>query len=216
MELLSVISARSIWLGNLLDLNPRGKSLFSVLPMLHESYKFRKLPSVEEMIDSLKGVKFIDGDFQTKNGELIEVSLTVYNDGLMAETRSSTRDTDDFLDELLKNICGIFNLPDHNQAIKERLYLSQLFVTTNKSLELINPKLKNISKHLSDVYSYPYELGGISFWSDQTSKKPNPQFTFERAVNVPFSQKRYFTSAGLHTDEHLDLLDKLEKALSSR
>jgi len=216
MKLLSVILARSVWLGNLLDLNPRGKSLFSVLPILHESYKFRKLPLAEEMIDPSKGVKFIDGDFQTKDGELIEVSLTIYNDGLVAETRSSTRDTDDFLAELLERICEIFNLPDHNYVIKEKLYLSQLFVTTDKSLELINPKLRNISKYLSGICSCPYELGGLSFWADQTSKKPNPQFTFERAANVPFSEKRYFTSAGIHTDEHLDLLDKFEKALSSR
>jgi hypothetical protein len=87
----------------------------------------------------------------------------------------------------------------------------------DKSLEVINPKLKQISQYLSNTVEEGnriFQFGGVSFWPDPVGKvDPNP-FTFERAINVPFSENRYYSAAPLPTDKHLELLDVLESILS--
>ncbi len=218
MKLLSVNIARSIWLGNTIDFNPKGKNLYPIIiPLLIESYNFRGFPSLKDRLDATQGIKFEDGEFKTKKDEIISVNLMIYQDGLVVDTRSSTKNSDAFLEEILTKLSEDFNLPYYGQIIKRKNYVSQLYITTDKSLELINPKLKEISKYLSNKVSrfnkVSFEVGGISFWPDQI-KVINPiPFTLERTLNVPFSEKRYYSAAPLQTDEHLELLNKIENIL---
>ena len=90
------------------------------------------------------------------------------------------------------------------------------YVSNNKFLEILNPKLKQISKYLNQNIGKDkgYQVGGLSFWPDQKNKKPSMPFTIERAIEVPFSENRYYSTSSLQTDQHLELLDKLEKILS--
>lgn len=213
MKLLSVNLARSIWFGYFIDFNPKGKSLYPVIPLLINSYKFKTFPSQTDIPNFNEGIKFEEGEFRNEEGDIIGMNFTVYGDGLLAESRSSTEDTDDFLEDVMMEVSEESGLPDYEEIIKRKSYLSQLYVTTDKSLELINPKLKELSQYLSANLSHPFETGGIHIWADQmTTIKPAP-FIFERAINVPFSEKRYFSSAPLPTDQHLELLNKLEKIL---
>jgi hypothetical protein len=218
MKLLSVNLARTILLGPMSDLNPRGASTDSILfPFLVNTYKFKKVPSLTEIPDLSKGIKFELGDFDIGGDYPIVVNLTFYNDGVIADSGSSTNDTDAFLEDMYTKFSELFKMPLGESIIKRRAYLSQLFVSTDKSLELINPKLKLISKYLSESVeegNNVFQLGGISFWSDQITKVPPPPFTFERAVGVPFSDNRYYSAAPLPTDKHLELLDKLENIFS--
>lgn len=214
MRLLSIHLARSVWLCHIFEFNPKGKSLYSAIPLLIDSYKFKKFPSQTDMPDSAKGIKFEDGEFKNSEGDVVSLDFTIYNDGLVADTRSSTKDTDAVLVEILTKMSENFDLPNYEQIIRKKTYLSQLYITTDKSLELINPKLKEISRYLSDSLSHPFEAGGISFWPDQTMRINPASFTFERMLNVPFAEKKYYSSAGLQTEKHLELLDKLEKILS--
>jgi hypothetical protein len=214
MKLLSVTLARSIWLCSFNELNPKGKNLYLGIPSLVNLYKFKKFPSQAELLDLNKGVKFEDGEFKNSEGEAILVTLTLYSDGLVVDTRSSTQDSDNFLIEISTQLSEAFNLPRIEQVIRKKDYLSQLVVTTDISLDLINPKLKELSKYLSDNLSGLFEIGGISFYSDPASR-PNPrQFTFERVLNVPFVEKKYYSSATLQTEKHLEWLEKLENILS--
>lgn len=215
MRLLSINLARSIWLCHIFEFNPKGKSLYPAIPLLVNSYKFKRFPSQTDIPDYDKGIKFEDGEFKSSGGDVISINFTVYTDGLVVDTRSSTKDSDAFLVEILTRLSEDFDLPNYEQIIGRKTYLSQLYITTDKSLELINPKLKEISKYLSDKLSHPFETGGISFWPDQTMRINLPAFTFERVLNVPFAEKRYYSSAPLETEKHIGLLDKLEGILSS-
>ena len=163
MNITSVVLARSIWLVNALEFNPQGKSFSPIVPVLQNNYEFKKLPSAEEN-DPTKGIPFKNGDFRTKNNELINVDLTFFSDGIMADTRSSTHDSDDFLDDLLIKITDVMSLPNYKNVIRKKNYLSQLYVTTNKSLEIINPKLKNITKALSVYSLVPMRWDQYHFW----------------------------------------------------
>lgn len=214
MKLLSVNLARSIWICNIWDFNPKGKNLYPAMTWLVNSYKFKKFPSETSVFDYTNGVKFEDGEFKSSEREEILVNFTLYNTGFVVDTRSSTKDSDAFLIKILTQLFENFDLPHYDQTIKRRLYVSQLYVTTDKPLELINPKLKEISKYLLDNISYPFEVIGIYFGSDPTLITNLSPFTFERALNVPFSDKRYYSSASLQTDQHIELLEKLESLLS--
>ena len=219
MKLLSVNLARSVWLGHISDLNPRGLNVYSlVIPSLIEAYKFKKYPLPQEVLDDSVGIKFENGEFITKKDNPIRVNLTFYNDGLIADTQSSTDDTDDFLDEVLTHYSEDFDAPRYEDVITRRNYVSQIYVTTDKSLELINPKLKEISNYLSkNVVGFEevsYETGGISFWANQ-KRRTNPiAFSLERAIYSPFSENRYYSVSPLQTEKHLKLLSKLESILS--
>jgi len=218
MKLLSVNLARSIWLGPISDFNPRGASLYRILfPFLMDTYKFRKFPSLTEISDLSKGVKFENGDFSIGSNPPILVNLTFYNDGIIADTGSSTTHSDTFLEEMYTKFSELFKMPPYQSILRKKVYLSQLFVSTNKSLEVINPKLKLISQYLSETVEQGdkvFQFGGMSFWPDQVDKVNLSPFTFERTVNVPFSENRYYSVAPLPTDKHLELLDKLESILS--
>lgn len=218
MKLLSVNLARSIWLGNVSDFNPRGMSLYSILfPFLMNTYKFRKPPPVGSA-DLIKGVVFGDGEFTVNNSDHpIGINITFYNDGIIAETGASTDLSDAFLEDVFNRFSEIFKMPHYQEVIKKMVYLSQVYVTTNKSLEVINPKLKQISQYLSDNVErggMDFQVSGIIVMPDQLDKVSPAPFRLERAVTVPFSENRYFSAAPLPTSKHLELLDKLEGILS--
>ncbi len=92
-----------------------------------------------------------------------------------------------------------------------------MFVRTEKSVELLNPKLTKLSEYLSENVedgTITFHTKSLSIWPDQTVKIPPLAFTFEPVVGTPFSENRYFSAAPLPTDKHLELLNKLESILS--
>jgi hypothetical protein len=219
MKLLSIFKARSIWLGHLDDFNPLGINLFPIMTsVLVQTYKFIKFPTYDDFKKDKKpdSLVFEFGEFQNFKNLSIGIGLTIHPDGFVADTNSSTVDSDYFLADMLNRVSEAANLPLYKEIIQKQLYLSQLYVTTDKRIEIINPKLKQISKYLSDNVEEDksFEVSGLSFWPDQTSKVNPAAFTFERALNVPFAENRYFSTAPLPTDKHLELLNKLEKLLS--
>lgn len=215
MKLLSVSLARSIWLGPMIDYNPRGLRLDSILhQFLIDTYKFRKIPALIDPVKPGDGRKYQEGEFEVY-GNLIIVDFVIYTDGVVVDSRSSTVHNELFLEDVFKGFSKYIKLPTPDEVIKEKLYLSQVYVTTDKNLEIINPKVKQISKYLNNhvTDATDVQLGGLSFWSDQAIKRPPTPFTFERTLNTPFSDNRYYSAAPLQTDEHLELLDKLESIL---
>ncbi len=216
MKLQSINLARSIWLFPVMFLNPKGKNIYPIIPWLVDLYRFKTIPSQTEIPDFTKGVKFGEGEFINSAGDSIIFNFEAYNDGLIVDSRSSTIDNDVFLNEMLNNLSEIFELPNYKGILRKKAYISQVYVSTEKHLEILNPKLKELSGYLtSNIENHSYEVGGISFWADQTLAINLPPFTFERVANIPFSEKRYYSSCGLQTDNHLELLNKLEDILNA-
>jgi hypothetical protein len=221
MKLLSINLARSVWLGQLIDFNPKGKNLYPILlPLLVNSYKFKKFPLPNEKLDEVKGIKFEQGEFKKGDDETILIlAFTVFHDGFIIDSRSSTKDSDEFIEEILTRAHDEFNLTHYEEVIKRKNYLSQMFVSMDKSLESLNPKVKEISKYVSDnIVGFEnalFGMAGISFFPDQKAApniNPAP-FTLERQAGSPFSHKRYFSSAPLQTEKHWELLNKFEEII---
>lgn len=221
MKLLSVKQARAIWLINLIDLNPRGRNLLALIPGIIAKYKFQVFPIKPEDLDLTKGVKFFGGVFQKNSQAEMNVNLTVYLDGLLADTQSSTEDSDLFLDELLTSVINELGLVPYKEVLRTKSYVSELLVRTDKSLNALNPKLENFAKRLTSLiaghshHPIAFETYGISFWTDPIITLPPGPFRFERVGEIPFAENRYYSAAPLQTDTHLELLMEFEKILSS-
>jgi hypothetical protein len=220
MKLQSIKLSRSIWLLPLVDLNPRGLNEFSLIKSIIEKYKFVQVPSKPEEFDKNKGLKLGGGSFQLDTKQEISIELTVFTDGLVADSRSSTEDSDAFLDDFLTWISTEYFFINYKELIKSKIYLSELWVNTDKSLTILNSKLINFATRLNSLIvghehqPIEFEASGISFWTDPTIINPPSPFKFERAENTSFKENRYYSVAPLQTDKHLIILKELEDILS--
>jgi hypothetical protein len=221
MKLLSVKQARSIWFVPFVDLNPRGLNLHTLIRPIVEKYKFVIIPTKSEELDLSKGVKFEGGSFQKDLKEEISVNFTVFNDGIVTDTRSSTEHSDAFLEQFFNWMTEDFGLTPFKEVLRSKVYLSELWVKTDKSLNYLNPKLEKFAKRLTSLivghehHPIKFETSGIYFWTNPTITNPPGPFRFERAGDFPFDENRYYSTAPLQTDIHLEMLDELESILMS-
>jgi hypothetical protein len=223
MKLLSVKQARSIWFLYLIELNPRGLNLTSLIKPFVEKYNFQIYPNKPEELGFGKEnieIKFIGGNFRKTPGDIIDFNLSIYNDGLILDTRSSTYDSDTILDDILNWTSSEYGFVPYYEILIRRAYVSELYVQSNKSMNMLNPKLSEFSKQLTSLVvsqekQHKYETTSIAFWTDQSIANPPGAFRFERVLNVPFNTNRYYSAAPLQTDDHIKMLEKLEKILGN-
>lgn len=211
MNLLTISAARSIWLFQIFDWNPRGRSLNPVYFSLIEKYTFQKYPKLHE-IDWQKGIKFEDGVFSNQAGEQLAVNLTVFNDGLVADTRSSTIDSDYFLEQTLGFLTSEFGFPDYQLILRKKAYASEMVIRLERPTDSINPKLRAFADRLSALIpndNVPFRVG-INLVSDPGSVGTALNFRLEPALGFPFSENRYYSLAPVPTDVHLTLLQEFE------
>ncbi len=222
MKLLSIKQARSIWLAYLVDLNPRGLDLIALVPFIREKYRFLEMsPAVDKINKETKEIKFGLGSYQKDPQHNIGIDLSIYNDGFVVDTRSSTDDSDAFLNDFLNWISVEFGLVPYQEVLRKTLYASELWVQTNISLNTLNPKLEAFTNRLTSLvvghedHPISFETSGVMFGTDPTMVNPPGPFRFERLIDVQFNENRYYSAAPLQTNLHLKMLEELEEILSS-
>ncbi len=223
MKLLSVQRARSIWIVNLAELNPHGLNLVGLIPQIVKKYNFQVFPTKPEEIfgKEIIEIKFSGGGFQKDPKHNISVDLNIFNWGFVAETRSSTNDSNAFLDDLFNWASTEIDLVPYQEVLGSIVYFSELVVQTDKSLNSLNPKLNDFAKRLTSLveghshHPFAFETSGIMFGPDFTVVNPPGVFKFERLINVPFIENRYYSAAPLQTGVHIKMLEELENILSS-
>ena len=226
MKLLNIITARSIWLFSIQDLNPKGSAIESdLIEWLAKTYHFKKYPSSALDFDaqtktlSFKGGKFKSGLTDEGKERYVSVDLSIYTDGLVANTRSSTEDGDKFLEEAIHSAVDRFQLVYDHQTIRRKSYFSEMDVRLDRPLSLLNPKLTELATAISSLQDESnrttFEFSGVSFLPDPTAQTTVSAFSLERKVNTPWSENRYFAKAPLQTNAHLQLLNDFEGILVS-
>ena len=219
MKLSSVQRARSIWLVISSDLNPRGLDIFSIIEEVVKRYEFRSSPKSIDEINTQAGVKLQAGIFMGRQNESIGVDLTIYNDGFLADTRSSTIDSDGFLDDLFAWLSEEYNLIPYKEVERGKVYISELYFSMEKRLYALNPKLEKFAGLLSSkIIGYndiDLEVGGISLWRDPGKIGQPGAFRIERQEGLPFKENRYYSTAPLQTEVHIEVLEEFEKILAS-
>ena len=224
MQVLKIITARSIWLFPISDLNPKGKAIgYDLIEWLKKTYQFQKYPSSEFDLDkntntlTFDGGKYKAGYKDNGKEQYLAIGVLIYTDGLVATTQSSTNDSDKFLEEVLHSAVKQFGLV-HPGEINRRLYLSEMDVRLDRAINLLNPKLEILAKRISELKhgkSVAYEFSGVSFLPEPSVQTTISGFTIERKANTEWSENRYFTKAPLQTDAHLKLLREFEGILGS-
>jgi hypothetical protein len=218
MKLLNRSLARALWFFPTEDLNPNGLDIVPVVAGVQSRYRFEMHPSKPEDISPApNGIQFGKGTFRLSDGQQIEiVNFTIYNDGLVADTKHSTQATEDFLEDVLSFVTANFRLTFKPEMIHTKAYLSDVVVTTDADLDNVSEKLQRFAALLSDA------SGRIQFRTASVKLVPDPlnpgiptQFTFERRGGTPFGQKRYFSEAPLRSERHMEILEAWENIMAS-
>jgi hypothetical protein len=219
MKILSVLSARATWLFDLNVINPTGLAYQPLLAGIKERYCFAKAPVSMLERDEKKSLHFDQGEFMTPDGRNIFISFRIYNDGIVATTSSSTNDATSFLVDLgLYVQSSGFSMPSHTELGKS--FVSVLQVECEVTLQAVNPQLERITRFIEsrivtmDGKPRQFQLGALNFWSEDITKNFAPSaFKFERKHGSPFTENKYYSEAPLQTQEHIELLEELEKML---
>jgi|SRR5215831_11999176 len=214
MELITIIVARSVWLFNILDLNPKGRALEDVTKWLAAAYSFQKFPlTPNDLHPEKKGLVFTGGKFKSGD-EYVTVDLDIYNDGVVVNGRSSTDDNDRFIDEILRGCVEHFGLV--YPKIGRKIYYSEMDVRISRPMTLLNPSLEHLANRLTELKGDSpafFGFAGISFLPSPPAQPTTPGFLLERKVNTDFSENRYYTRAPLQTNAHLEFIREIEAAL---
>lgn len=219
MDLLNVRTARSIWLFDVRDLNPTGLSAIPFLSAIKDRYHFLVWPKDPEDLSwtasSAKGIRFVDGSFAIEN-RLRNVSLTFYNDGIIADTGSNTTDTDLFLGDVLAFTARHFGVEYCPSLVHKKQYLSELMIRPQCDLSMVCQKIGRLAEILNAVPgdALKYQWFGFELRADPLpGTGPVTGFKFEREVGIPAVQNRYYSLALLPTDDHLRLLNEFEQIM---
>jgi hypothetical protein len=214
MKLSAIAMARATILVEVETLDPKGRAFApAVFSTFGAKYSFVKIPQKLDEIDPQKGIKFEVG----KAGEIVVDSLTIFKDGIVVDTRSSTEDSEKVILELLTFAGEAFGA---TARPTRKLFVSQIIFTSDLKLSALNPILQPLTNKLSERVSevlgqrVEFEPTGIVLSPDPSLSKINPAgFTIERRANIPFSENTYFSSAPLRTSDHIELIREVEIAL---
>ena len=223
MRVLKIITARSIWLFPLTDLNPKGKAIDKeLIEWLKKTYQFQKFPSSAFDYDNeTKTLTFDGGKFKAgyEGGgkeRYIGVGLIIYQDGLVANSASSTTDSDNFLSDALESATKELGLVAP-ERIRKKLYFSEIDIRLDRPISLLNPKLENLAHRISELRTedphIAFEFSGVSFLPQPQMQATISGFHLERKINTEWTENRYYTKAPLQTEAHLKLLEEFEVLL---
>jgi hypothetical protein len=214
LQLSAIILARVLGYIEPIDLNPRGTIFYPEFTHeLVERYKFQKFPQKLEEFDESKGVEFHQG----KIGDKIIQKFVIWNTILVVETRSSTTDSKQILEEILVWATARFGLKFKPGMIKRFAYVSDLTFHSDVPILAGNPAITRLatetSKAVSEIWQEPvqYEPMGVGVGHDPLSRRyAIASFMISHRAESRFTENKYFSEAPLPTDKHIALLEQFE------
>lgn len=203
MEIARITLARALWIFDIAELNPSGARVGELVEQLLIPYEFQEKPTPEET--SQRRGKFRGGKFEWMGREL-EVALEIHKDGLIAESSFATEAADAFLEQILAGFSNALKVRYPPRMTRKRAHRSEMVVYVDAGLSGFCSKLDEFAKTLTDATSHTHELTALVFGSENRQTA----FSFERRVGEPFEENKFFTSALMHTSDHITVLEKLE------
>lgn len=217
MKVINTLLAQAIRFG---DLTPsKGNSLYgrNLVRAFEEKYGFLESPKTVADFDVSKGITFLHGYFE--NRVVIDKAM-LYNNGIVVETKSTTDDCVNIIGDLIAWANQNANFVFEEDQKLPKLYLSHIEVEVAINMQGISTKFQTLSDEINRcMTSYgetgrDYNLSSLAFQLDPVSRGPTP-FNFERRANQPFASNLYFSSAPLRTQDHMGLIELLEKLFIS-
>jgi hypothetical protein len=219
MQVSAILLARAVALIDTFDLNPRGRvPVSAIAEALVRRFEFATFPKSAAEFDESKGVKFASGFV---DGTVID-ELTVWNNGLVLDTRASTATTKHILESSLFSLSQELGLAYEPRMIKGWGYLSRLTFYSNANFDLIHPAVKKLCDRLTTSVSqihgreFKFAFGAMSLnWDNSKVTSPVANFMIQRRVNEPFSENKFFCEAPVPTELLEPLLIELEADLNA-
>jgi hypothetical protein len=223
MKVLATNTARLVVLKPTEELAPdRGMATTELPQLLIERYGFKQSTPLSTPIEKIhkEGFKYFLGQVSTANGVEPVHALEVYNDGVVI-TAKSTDVAEVFLIDLVTWLVQVHGFRIDDESLRRRLYASEVTVQFSKNANTLLKKFEQVSDALTSTYKSLYpglerkiEMNALTFDFDR-SKAPSGigavgAFKFERQVNEPYSENRFFCIAPLRTADHLAILQTLE------
>lgn len=214
MKVENILLARAI---RLLKFTGHTLHMSYVVRQLVEQYKFLKVPQTLEEYDDAKGITFAHGKFSSGVRDVVIDSFQVFNNGIVADTREDTDESDKFLDDIIEWSMKALGRVLSSQIV-ERVYLSNLEISLKTPISNYNPSAQKLSGALSrslteyGIKHGPIEMVSVALNFDRT-KVPDSiltNFTLQRREGTPFESGLYFSTAPLKTKDHIALLQMIE------
>lgn len=214
MEIIGIELARRVAFLEVPAADPKGKtSLPDAVGAIRGRYSFVKAPQALEEMSFDKGIEFSVGRLGAINID----RLTLFGNGIVVDTRSSTEDCSAVVDDLLNFFRESFQA---TVTVTRWMTLSNVIFRSELRLGDLHPILRRIAERVDAATTRDFgqaaatELLGITIGPDLSQMKLQPiAFTVERRVDTPFSAKVYFSTAPLQTEEHIQALADFEAAL---
>lgn len=217
MNLASVILARYFGLIQTGELNLNGDLYYpEMVKALVERYGFIKYPTDFNSLDESKGVEFIGG----RSGKRVIEKLVILDSGIFLDTCINTATSQELWLELMDWAVQTLGATFEPGMVKRHVYVSNITFNSEAPILALNPFLAKIASVVTEEVEknykqrLAYEPAGISIHFDKESTKlGTAAFTVQRREGVPFGENKYFSSAPLKTDLHLELLQQWEKEM---
>jgi hypothetical protein len=214
VQLSAIILARVLGFIETFDLSPKGRIFYpDIIPEIVQRYKFQKFPTTFEQLDEAKGIEFHEG----KIGDKVIQKFVIWNTLLVVETRSSTADSKQILEEMLTWGREKFGLNYRPGMIKRFGYVSDVSFYSDLPLLTVSPILTKLAAKtataLSEIWQEPvhYEPVNLVVGHDPLARKYGiAPFSITRRAEARFSENKYFSEAPLPTDTHVSLLEEFE------
>jgi len=217
MHLNAVLTARLLAFVELASLNPGGHIFFpEVVGPIVERFGFQKYPTKIEDFDESKGVEFLDGHF----GGINVPKLTIYGNGFLVDTQSSSDDSEEILIGTLEWAREQLGITFKPEMIYRRRYLSDLVFHTDAPILAAFKPIENLRTNLMDMTQVvlreriPYDIirMDVDFERHQRTA-PIAPLTIQRRADYAFADNIYFSQAPLPTQFHWELLERFEKEI---
>ena len=219
MRIETVLSAKALWWMDMLSLNPRGRNLYKIIgPRLTNWYGF----STPTEFDESKGVDYVGGEFSPsgKDGDDTGVLFTVYGDGIIVSTSTTTDDADLFLSRTLERLEQEGVIKYHPAMVKKKRYSTEFVVHPERPIKLLEA-LGGLYRLLGEIV-YPgsdgsgeFSLTSLAFDVDPSFPRRQIPFTFQRRAGVEFHEELYYSQGPFTNEQHERVLNELEKALAA-
>jgi hypothetical protein len=210
MEVIKVQLARTIWLFDIQELNPKGASLYpEIYDGLGLRYDFATRPTAEQ-IQSGESLHFKHGKFVYEQTP-VELDLDMHTDGVVASCRHSTEAAHSFLVDCLLWLGTELGIVYPQHISKKRIYRSELIVGMDAKLGDLTQRLQDFSGLLSVISNKTIQPTGLLFGEDGGT---SAVFVIDRRANTPWSDNRYFSSATFGTAEHIEILTRFESIIA--
>lgn len=184
---------------------------------IKDRYEFWNAPNNMSEFDLSSGVEFNHGQHKSRNIGLFKI----YNKGLFVRANDETAFLNEFIGDCLEFCTSQYDISVSETMPVSKRYVSTLDVKPSHQLLKKIQTLDEISAQITKtVSSYGYSnstfsLSGLFFQPDVMKATPhNPgRFILERKVNTSNNDNIFFTEAPMSTDEHIKILELMERLL---